>query len=73
MLTGKSSLAALGLSKVVINLGAGSWQAVALYIIVLAAISFASVLGLKDMTTADISSVEAYKIGEAAVVLSATD
>jgi hypothetical protein len=46
---------------------------VALYIVVLAAISFASVLGLKDMTTADISSVEAYKIGEAAVVLSATD
>jgi MFS family permease len=73
LLTGKSSLAALGLSKVVINIGAGSWQAVALYIVVLAAISFAAVLGLKDVTTADISSVEAYKIGEAEVVLSATD
>jgi MFS family permease len=73
LLTGKSTLAALGLSKVVINIGAGSWQAVALYIVVLAAISFAAVLGLKDVTTADISSVEAYKIGEAEVVLSATD
>ena len=73
LLTGKSTLAALGLSNVVINIGAGSWQAVAFYIVVLAAISFAAVLGLKDMTTADISSVEAYKIGEAEVVLSATD
>jgi hypothetical protein len=54
-------------------MGAGSWQAVAFYIVVLAAISFAAVLGLKDVTKADISSVEAYKIGQAAVVLSATD
>src|ERR671935_150011 len=73
LLTGKSSLAVLGLSKVVVNIGTGSWQAVALYIVVLAAISFAAVLGLKDVTQADISSVEAYKIGEAEVVLSATD
>ena len=73
LLTGKSTLAALGLSNVVINIGAGSWQAVALYIVVLAVISFASVLGLKDVTKADISSVEAYKIGEGEVVLSATD
>ena len=73
LLTGKSTLAALGLSKVVVNIGAGSWQAVAFYIVVLAAISFAAVLGLKELTTADISSVEAYKVGEAEVVLSATD
>jgi hypothetical protein len=58
---------------VVIDIGAGSWQAVAFYIVVLAAISFAAVLGLKDVTKADISSVEAYKIGEAEAVLSATD
>src|SRR5713226_3404559 len=64
LLTGKSSLAALGLKGVVINIGAGSWQAVAIYILVLAVISFASVLGLKELTKADISDVEAYTITE---------
>ncbi len=71
LLNGKSSLAALGLSGVVVNIGAGSWQAVATYMIVLAVISFASVLGLKELSRADISSVEAYKIAEA--VLAPTD
>jgi metabolite-proton symporter len=74
LLNGKSSLAALGLSGVVINLGgAGSWQAVSVYIIVLAAISFLSVLGLKELTHADISSVDAYKIDESQVILAPTD
>src|ERR671935_2921583 len=73
LLNGKTSLGALGLSKVVVNIGGGSWQAVSIYIVILAAISFASVLGLKELSQADISSVEAYKIGEAEVVLSATD
>jgi len=73
LLNGKSSLSALGLSKVVVNIGAGSWQAVATYMIVLAVISFVSVLGLKELSRADISSVEAYKIAEAEVVLAPTD
>jgi MFS family permease len=62
LLNGKTNLAALGLSKVTVQLGSGSWQAVAIYIIVLAVISFASVLGLKELSKADISSVEANKI-----------
>ncbi|HET9111223.1 MAG TPA: MFS transporter, partial [Ktedonobacterales bacterium] len=55
---GKTDLAAMGLKGVVVNIGSGSWQAVAVYIIVLAIISFASVLGLKELTRADISGVE---------------
>jgi MFS family permease len=64
LLNGKTNLAALGLSSVVINIGSGSWQAVSIYIIVLGAISFLSVLGLKELSRADISSAEAYKIDE---------
>ena len=71
LLTGKSSLAAMGLSGVVINIGAGSWQAVSIYIIVLAVISFLSVLGLKELTRADISHVDAVKIQD--VVLAGED
>ena len=73
LLNGKSSLAALGLKGVVIDVGAGSWQAVAVYIIVLAVISFGSVLAMKDLTQADISDVEAYTVAEEELVLSATD
>jgi len=73
LLAGKTSLASLGLSKVVINIGAGSWQAVAIYILVLAVISFGSVLGLKELTNADISSVEAYTVSETEGVLATTD
>ncbi|HEX6482328.1 MAG TPA: MFS transporter [Ktedonobacteraceae bacterium] len=73
LLNGKSSLSALGLSGVVINIGAGSWQADSIYIIVLAVISFASVLGLKELTRADISNVDAYKITEDEVVLAPVD
>ncbi len=62
LLNGKSSLSALGLSGVVVNIGAGSWQAVSIYMIVLSVVSFASVLGLKELSRADISSVEAYRI-----------
>ncbi len=58
LLKGKTDLAAMGLKGVVVNIGSGSWQAVAVYIIVLAIISFASVLGLKELTRADISGVE---------------
>jgi len=73
LLNGKSSLSALGLSKVIVNIGAGSWQAVATYMIVLAVISFVSVLGLKELYRADISNVEAYKITEKELVLAPTD
>jgi len=58
LLNGKTDLAAMGLKGVTLNIGAGSWQAVAVYIIVLALISFLSVLGLKELTRADISGVE---------------
>jgi len=70
LLTGKSNLAAVGLPGI-INVGAGSWQAVAIYIIVLAVISFGSVLGLKELTKADISDTEAYTVSDAEVVPSA--
>ena len=73
LLNGKTTLSALGLSKVVINIGGGSWQAVSIYIIILGAISFASVLGLKELTKADISNVEAFKIAEDQIVLAPTD
>jgi MFS family permease len=62
LLNGKTNLAALGLSNVTLNIGGGSWQAVSIYMIVLAVISFLSVLGLKELTRADISSTEAYTI-----------
>src|SRR5258708_40277405 len=68
LLNGKTSLAALGLSGVTINIGAGSWQAVSIYIVALAAISFLCALGLKELTSADISSTEAYRITEVALV-----
>lgn len=55
LLNGKNDLSALGLSGVKVNIGAGSWQAVSIYILVLAAISFFSVLGLRELTNADIS------------------
>jgi MFS family permease len=73
LLTGKSSLSALGLKGVVINIGAGSWEAVGFYMLVLAVISFGSVLGLKELTRADISDTEAYKVSETELVLSTTD
>jgi MFS family permease len=50
LLAGKSSLSALGLSKVEVNIGSGSWQAVSIYIVVLGIISFLSVLGLRELT-----------------------
>jgi MFS family permease len=58
LLQGKSSLSALGLSKVTVSIGAGSWQAVSIYIVVLGAISFVSVLGLRELYRADISGAE---------------
>lgn len=73
LLTGKSSLSALGLKGVVINIGAGSWEAIGFYMLVLAVISFGSVLGLKELTRADISDTEAYKVSETELVLSTTD
>ncbi|HJT58192.1 MAG TPA: MFS transporter [Ktedonobacteraceae bacterium] len=73
LLNGKGTLSALGLSGVNVNIGAGSWQADSIYIIVLAVISFASVLGLKELTKADISSVDAYKITEGETVLATSD
>lgn len=70
LLQGKSSLAALGLPKVTVNIGAGSWQAVSIYIIVLGVISFLSVLGLKELTRADISDVEEIRVAEATSTVS---
>jgi MFS family permease len=70
---GKTSLAALGLSHTTVSIGAGSWQAVSIYMMVLGVISFLCVLGLKELTRADISSTEAYTIGEKEVVLVAED
>jgi Major Facilitator Superfamily. len=55
LLNGKTNLSALGLTGVTVNIGAGSWQAVSIYILVLAVISFFSVLGLRELTNADIS------------------
>ncbi|GCE31750.1 MFS transporter [Dictyobacter alpinus] len=62
LLNGKTTLSALGRSDVVVNIGAGSWQAVSIYVIVLSSISFVSVLGLKEMTHADISGTEEDKV-----------
>src|SRR5205807_6719629 len=45
LLNGKTSLAALGLTGVTLSIGSGSWQAVSVYMIVLAVISFLCVLG----------------------------
>jgi MFS family permease len=73
LLNGKTTLSALGLSKVVINIGGGSWQSVSIYIIVLGVISFVSVLGLKELTKADISNVEAFNITEDEIILAPTD
>ena len=64
LLNGKTNLGALGLKDVVVNIGSGSWQAVSVYIIILGAISFACVLGLKEVSKADISDVDAYTITE---------
>ncbi|MFL5706192.1 MAG: MFS transporter [Ktedonobacteraceae bacterium] len=71
LLNGKTNLAALGLKSVTLNIGSGSWQAVAVYVVVLAALSFVSTLGLKELTKADISSVEEHKVAE--IVLASTD
>ncbi|EFH82589.1 MFS transporter [Ktedonobacter racemifer] len=73
LLTGKNNLSALGLSKVVVNIGTGSWQAVAIYMVVLAVISFASVLGLKEMTKSDISGAEAPTANEPEITLAPAD
>ena len=73
LLNGKTTLSALGLSKVVINIGGGSWQSVSIYVIILGVISFVSVLGLKELTKADISNVEAFNITEDQIVLAPTD
>src|SRR5258708_3692971 len=73
LLNGKTTLSALGLSKVVINIGGGSWQSVSIYIVVLGVISFVSVLGLKELTKADISNVEAFNITEDEIILAPTD
>lgn len=58
LLKGKNNLGALGLKSVEVSIGKGSWQAVSVYIIVLAVISFVSVWGLKELTRADISGIE---------------
>lgn len=69
LLKGKTSLAALGLAKVEVSVGSGSWQSVSVYIIILAVISFVSVYGLKELTKADISGVEEVVAAPAAVAL----
>ncbi len=59
LLNGKGNLAGLGLKNVTINIGAGGWQLVSIYLLVLAAISFLCVLGLREMGHADISGADA--------------
>ncbi|HYL43197.1 MAG TPA: MFS transporter [Ktedonobacteraceae bacterium] len=71
LLNGKTNLAALGMKSVTLNIGSGSWQAVAIYMVVLAALSFVSTLGLKELTKADISSVEEHKVID--IVLAGND
>jgi MFS family permease len=71
LLNGKTNLAALGLKSVTLNIGSGSWQAVAVYMVVLAVLSFVSTLGLKELTKADISSFEEHKVID--TVLASTD
>jgi metabolite-proton symporter len=73
LLNGKTNLAAMGLNNVVVNIGSGSWQAVSVYIIVLGVISFGSILGLRELTHADISDVEAYKVTENEIILAPND
>lgn len=67
LLNGKTSLASLGLSKVTVQLGSGSWQAVSIYIIALGVISLLSVLGLQELSQADISHPDVVR-AESAVV-----
>ncbi len=55
LVSGKNTLKDLGLPSVTVSIGKGSWQAVSIYIVVLAVISFVSVLGLQELTHADIS------------------
>lgn len=71
LLNGKTNLAALGMKSVTLNIGSGSWQAVAIYMVVLAVLSFVSTLGLKELTKADISSVEEHKVID--IVLAGND
>lgn len=73
LLNGRTSLAALGLNTVVINIGNGSWQAVALYMVVLSVISFVSVLGLKELSHVDISSTENHKVSDGVLILAGDD
>ncbi|GLV53460.1 MFS transporter [Dictyobacter sp. S3.2.2.5] len=73
LLNGKTNLSALGLNGVILNIGSGSWVAVSIYMIVLAVISFASVLGLKELAHADISSVEEDKISSDMLILATED
>ena len=69
LLKGKTNLSALGLSKTTVSIGSGSWENVSIYMIVLAVISFVCVLGLRELTKADISSPDAYNItGEIVLV-----
>ena len=70
---GTTNLSILGLSNAKISIGVGSWQAVSISIIVLAVISFASVLGRREGTRADISNPDAYKFTESEIILVAQD
>jgi MFS family permease len=73
LLKGETNLSALGLSHTTVSIGTGSWQNVSIYMIILAAISFVCVLGLKELTRADISSPDAYNITGEEVVLVGED
>ncbi|GCE50428.1 putative MFS family arabinose efflux permease [Thermosporothrix hazakensis] len=55
LLNGQTNLGALGLPQVSISIGEGSWQAVALYIVALSLISFASAWWLKERREVDTS------------------
>lgn len=74
LLNGSTSLSALGLSKVKISIGGnGSWEAVAVYLVVLAFISLVSVFFMKDLTHADITSEEGLTITDGALAPAGDD
>ncbi len=73
LLNGTTNLSTLGLSNAKIARGVGSWQAVSISIIVLAVITFASVLGLREGTRAAITNPDAHTYTESAVILAAQD
>ncbi len=73
LLNGTTNLSTFGLSNDKISIEVGSWRAVSISILILAVISFASVLGLREETRDAISNPDAHTFTESAVILAAQD